>query len=249
MKYFIIGIFFCFLAMNSYSQTPVYLFQGDIDSGDQLNPEDLHPWKPKQKVDYTGIYHFGESEWEWDLLVIIDDSVVVAQAFLNDWGKVDRTADETWRRREIVYRNVKCVQNMIASDSLTAYFMEYKTQQNKITGMILPYNSSKIDTAEFGGRTTKDIKQFWFFKGEYPELSWKIQNDTYFAIKSKEELQIMRNEIYARYGQRFAKNGKMYLHFYKKKWYQPFRDNVQSCLTEIEVRNLAKINAINNQAN
>lgn len=51
----------------------------------------------------------------------------------------------------------------------------------------------------------------------------------------------MRNEIYARYGQRFAKGGKMYAYFSTKKWYASFRDNVQRCLTDIELRNIALI--------
>jgi len=237
-------MFFCLLVMNLYSQKPVYLFQGYLGSDDQLNLDNLHPWNPEHAVDFTGVYHFGESEMEWDLLIIVDDSVVIAQAFLNDWGKVDQTKEETWRKKEIVYRKVKRVKNRIDSDSLTGYFMEYMIKQNKKAGMILPYNSSKLDTAEFGERTLKDLRQFWFFTGDYPELSWKIQHDAYFAGKSKEQLQIMRNEIYARYGQRFAKNGKMYLHFLTTKWYRPFRDNVQSCLTEIEIRNIAKVNAI-----
>jgi hypothetical protein len=101
--------------------------------------------------------------------------------------------------------------------------------------------TAKIDTVEFGERNYA-LDKFWFFeKGDYTELSYRLPDTSYFKSRSKEQLQVMRNEIYARYGRRFAKGGKMYAYFSKKKWYAPFRDNVQMCLTDIELRNIALI--------
>ncbi len=57
----------------------------------------------------------------------------------------------------------------------------------------------------------------------------------------------MRNEIFARYGMRFNRSGKMYAHFIKKDWYNPCRDNVSQWLTDIEKKNIAKIALLEKQ--
>ena len=54
-------------------------------------------------------------------------------------------------------------------------------------------------------------------------------------------LQIMRNEIFARYGHKFAAGGEMAKHFATQTWYKPQFDDVTSKLTEIELINIALI--------
>jgi len=54
-------------------------------------------------------------------------------------------------------------------------------------------------------------------------------------------LQIMRNEIFARYGYKFAVGGEMAKHFGEQAWYKPQFDDVTSKLTEIELINIALI--------
>lgn len=238
MKKIIASALTIFLIAVSYCQQPAYLFEG---SGDELNVKNLHPWLPQKISDYSGIYHFGESESEWDLLVIVQDSFLVFEAFKNEWAKADNFKAETWVKYAEVYRKIKITQNKFTSDSLNGFFMSYETKEYKKKGIILPNDMNKIDSAEFGSKDPDELKSFWFFDGEYPELSYMILNDSFFQDKTKDELQIMRNEIYARYGKRFVKNGKMYNYFSKKKWYNPYRDDVEICLTEIEKRNLSKI--------
>src|ERR1700756_4902692 len=87
-----------FLMLSSYSQKPGYVYQGYIDSDEQLNPKKLSKWVSKDLSAYNGIYHFGESEAEWDLLVIAYDSSLVLQTFSNNWGRVDNSESETWRK-------------------------------------------------------------------------------------------------------------------------------------------------------
>jgi len=53
--------------------------------------------------------------------------------------------------------------------------------------------------------------------------------------------QIMRNEIFARYGHKFAAGGEMAKHFATQTWYKPQFDDVTSKLTEIELINIALI--------
>ena len=230
-----------FVIVNSYGQKPSFVYEGYVGSDDVLDPKKLHKWEAQKLSDYNGIYHFGESEGETDLLVIAHDSSLVLEIFANDWGKVDNQKRETWRKKAQVFRGVKITNNAFVSDSLNGFFMSYDLAKGKMYGIIVPDNPGKMDTAEFGNRKSSVIEHFYFFKGDYPELSYKLPDTSYFKSRSKEELQVMRNEIYARYGQRFAKGGKMYAYFSKKEWYSPSRDNVQMCLTEIELRNIALI--------
>jgi hypothetical protein len=213
---------------------------GMPDSDDTLEIKSIHKWSADNAAAYNGIYHFGESEAELDMLVIGYDSGLVVQLFRNDWGKVDGEKGEFWRKKAEVFRKLNLTGNKFVSGYEFGYFVTY----GKEKGLLWGGNPDRIitDTMEYGARESGDLTQFWFFQeGDYPELSLKIQGDDYFNNRTKEQLQVMRNEIYARYGQRFVKGGAMYAWFSKKKWYRPFRDNVQECLTAIELRNIAAI--------
>ena len=60
------------------------------------------------------------------------------------------------------------------------------------------------------------------------------------AGKTKSELRLMRNEIFARYGYRFRSND-LKEWFEQKRWYHPSRNNVDSLLTEIDKENIRLI--------
>jgi hypothetical protein len=84
----------CFLLLSVYGQKPTYVFQGYVRSDEQLDPKKLYKWESSKLSVYNGVYHFGESEGEWELLVIGTDSGLILQAFFNDWGKVDNSDGE-----------------------------------------------------------------------------------------------------------------------------------------------------------
>lgn len=56
------------------------------------------------------------------------------------------------------------------------------------------------------------------------------------AYKSCFELQVMRNEIFARHGYIFKKNKEMREYFLRQSWYRPMYDDVSSMLSNAEVR-------------
>jgi len=226
-----------FLFLHATAQSPRYVYQSEPDEA--LSVRNIHPWNSKNVVDYSGIYHFGDSEWEWDLVVSANDSMIVFQSFSNKWGKTDIDEKETWLKNSRVFKNAKITGNRFVTDSLNGYFMVYKEDTAVSYGIILTERADKLDTVEFGGRI--NITTDNFFDGDYPQLSQKVLDDSFFANKTKEQLQIMRNEVYARYGMRFIKGGKMYNWFIQKNWYQPWRDLTNSCLTETEIRNIAKV--------
>ena len=206
-----------------------------------MDPKLLSKWTVKNPKDYSGIYHFGESEGEWSLLVFVTDTSFFAQALDHHWGPQHHTRQEVWLQDCKTYTNVKLNANGFAGDGFWGYFVNYQWEDGPQNGIILLTANGKMDTAEFGGRV--DVAFKGFFEGDYPELSYKVMEDAYFQTKSKEQLQIMRNEIFARYGMIFAKNGKAYNHFVKKTWYRPWKKDVGDCLTPIEQKNLERIKA------
>src|SRR5579863_259192 len=150
----------CFLLLSANGQRPTYVFQGYVGSDDTLNPKKLYKWEAQTLSVYNGVYHFGESEGEWELLVIATDSGLVLQSFHNDWGKVDNIEGETFRKRVRVYRNVRVSNNKFISDSLTGFFMTYNTSEGKKNGIILPESPAKTDSVEFG-RKYDSLNKFW----------------------------------------------------------------------------------------
>ncbi len=73
--------------------------------------------------------------------------------------------------------------------------------------------------------------------GVYPIASERDLTYDDIAGLSKQELRIMRNEIYARYGYIF-KSKDLREYFSDQPWYSPISRDVSNKLTEIEVRNV-----------
>ncbi len=78
-------------------------------------------------------------------------------------------------------------------------------------------------------------------KGKYIIASERYLIDDDLRNLSKNELKIMRNEIFARHGYIFKKNGQMDKYFSRQKWYNPQHKDVKSLLTQIEKENIKMI--------
>ncbi len=59
-----------------------------------------------------------------------------------------------------------------------------------------------------------------------------------------EDLQIMRNEIFARYNYIFKSGGEMDTYFKKQSWYIRINKNVDQLLTDIEKVNIKSIRKV-----
>jgi hypothetical protein len=64
---------------------------------------------------------------------------------------------------------------------------------------------------------------------------------------TKDELMLMYNEVFARYGYTFSKTKKLRMYFTKKEWYQAEKESLGLVLTPIE-KNLLTIQAAEAQA-
>jgi len=81
--------------------------------------------------------------------------------------------------------------------------------------------------------------------GLYPEGSNRYLSSSDLSGKSKYDLKIMRNEIFARHGFIFQTN-EMQDYFSKQSWYNPRYSDVNNMLTSIEKDNIALIKKFEN---
>jgi hypothetical protein len=77
--------------------------------------------------------------------------------------------------------------------------------------------------------------------GDYPKVSQEKINNTFLQLYKKDDLQLIKNEIYARYGFIF-KSENLKKHFSSKAWYKPQYNNVDEYLSDIEKYNIKVIN-------
>ncbi len=78
------------------------------------------------------------------------------------------------------------------------------------------------------------------FPGKYPQSSFvRLGAEDLKNMKPK-ELDLMKKEIYARYGYRLPEKADMD-YFFKQNWYEPIVDNKMIQLNEIEIDNMAMI--------
>ena len=76
--------------------------------------------------------------------------------------------------------------------------------------------------------------------GRFPQASERFLTNVDLQNLNKNDLKIMRNEIYARHGYIFQTN-EMKSYFKYQDWYIPKHNNVNSMLTDIEMKNIELI--------
>jgi hypothetical protein len=229
-----------------FGQIPKHLFN-EI-TNDTYNPMDFtSKVKPiKQRV---GVYHFGESEGEWDFVILQNGDSLIVQIWNGTWGTNYLTKKQAWLSQCKTFNKVTVQGNKFFFGKFSGLFAEYK-EENKTTNALLLFcdpiedrNYSK-DSAEVGHYNyLSSIDSFYSFNSDkdYYKLSTAVQPELFFKRKTKQELKIMRNSIYAKYGLIFQTGGEMENYFKKKNWYNPFQKDVSNCLTEIEKANVQTI--------
>jgi len=82
--------------------------------------------------------------------------------------------------------------------------------------------------------------------GKYPDCSTRLLTDDDLVGKSKQELRLMRNEIFARYGYIFTSDD-LKNYFQKHAGYLEFSRDVEAFLSDTEKFNIAKIKEYENR--
>ena len=108
-----------------------------------------------------------------------------------------------------------------------------------LTGRWAPFKSE--------GNTPKAftlVKRDWKYNADAGDYAFASKDELYqedlMMEYSKEELSLIRNEIYARHGYCFKKKDFRY-HFEEKSWYIPVSVDVRDQLTDLEVQNIELI--------
>ncbi len=99
-------------------------------------------------------------------------------------------------------------------------------------------------TGDSEPNTEHDAKNY---PGKYPEGSKIYLDESDLVVYyGKDELKIMRNEIFARHGYIFQTDD-MKSYFSKQSWYKPERTNVDNLMSKIEKKNVATIKSAEKQ--
>lgn len=229
---------FLLAASSLFGQIPNSIF--NEVTGEKFNSKNFTN-STKTLKGNVGVYHFGESEGEWDLVFLRYKDSVVIQVWSGTWAEDLGFESQAWLHKCQTFNNVKIKDSKFYFGNYSGQFVVYNEGQIKTKAVILfsdpiQGRNYKKDSAEVGFySTTIDT---YFDSKERFDLSLEVKPESYFANKTKQELKILRNTVYANYGLIFQKDGEMYKYFSKKEWYQAWQKDVSTCLTEIEKRNL-----------
>ena len=225
----------------SFGQIPKHLFN-EVTEEVYSSKDFTSKTKPiKQRV---GVYHFGESEGEWDFIILQNGDSLNIQIWNGTWSTNSFTKKQCWQRQCKTFNKVSIQGNKFFFGKYSGLFAEYR-YDNKITNALLllcdPIEKRNYgkDSAEVGHYSTS-IDIFYDDKERY-QLSINVQPDNYFNGKTKQELKLMRNTVFANYGLLFQAGGEMEKYFSKKNWYNPYLKDVSNYLTDIETKNILTI--------
>lgn len=222
----------------SYEQYKRSLTPQELARLEELNP----PIKPSAIVDdkqpdmsnYTGIYDFGVAE-PWDLVIFIVDGKAYMQSM---------RAQFFWNEHKVLwechnFEEVEIRENELMAKIVSGRFVIATIEGENKKGLLLHWKHDGKE--ELGKKYNMSIQRH--VRGKYPETYFKRLDERDLANKTKQDLKIMRNEIYARYGHKFVPNGTMDQYFSSQTWYQPRDIDANNCLTEIEKENVKLIQA------
>lgn len=212
--------------------------KGQYFSDVQVSKDELSPWVVGSAEIYEGEYHFGYSEEEGKLRLIIDDTVAVAQAVFQSWR--DQMA---WVDTFYTFTNVRVQGRYFYSDETNGEFLtfpDFPDVPNDQPGLLV-YKPWAYEFYPGGEFVLLDMENVITFSGLFPEASARLLTEAELAGRSKKDLRLMRNEIYARYGYIFKVGGDMDLHFTEQDWYRPVYREVEQWFTKIEKHNIRSI--------
>lgn len=232
---------FTLVSVLSFGQIPKHLFNEITE--ETFSPKNFTSnTKPiKQRV---GVYGFGESEGEWEFVILQNGDSISVQIWNGTWATNLYTKKQCWQKQCKTFNNVLVQGNKFFFGKYSGLFAEYKYEKEIKNALLLfcdPIQGRNYgkDSAEVGLYSIS-IDTFFDDKERY-QLSINVQPDSFFKGKTKDELKVMRNTIYANYGLTFQAGGEMEKYFRKKNWYNPYLKDVSNCLTYIEKKNIQTI--------
>lgn len=234
MKKIVISIISLFLVFSTQAQWLEY---------ESVMPDSVTSWKAKDAVAYIGSYKFGDSEWESTLRIFVSEGTVWAQLQRGRW--LQEGDKISWQLYYENFTKVRIEGDKFYSEQTNGKFVRFQVNAVPHVGLLVEDSWSddiKDGAYEIGAGSNKIS-----LPGEYSEASLKMLDKENLKDKTNEELAIMRNEIFARYGYIFKQGGKMEAYFKMQDWYRPIHPDVNSFLTEVELANIKLIREIEAQ--
>lgn len=217
-----------------------------------LDKDHISAWNVEDIKQYEGVYHFGEGDGSNLTLIINNNDIIVQIRQSNYWvrgGYAIETGEACISELDIKweYKNlkkVKIINGKFYSDEFKGEFITYTDRSGTYKGLKIlnPWYKSIGEGYEIGIKKEKSLKTF--YSGEFPMASLKKFTFDELDIFALSDLQIMRNEIYARYGYEFIYLSAMYQYFRSQPWYFSKYKNVGDFLTNIEQYNIKLIKKI-----
>ncbi len=145
-------------------------------------------------------------------------------------GKTQIYTTPKKNRKKIILTSVLIIVLAVIIGSAIYYYIKIYKPEN---------NNSDLDNTEQQDNKTNPSAML---PGKYPFASMRYLTPDDLHHRTKEELQLMRNEIYARHGYTFH-TPDLQSYFHKQKWYKPLHDNeaVVKKLTATERKNIRLI--------
>lgn len=219
---------------------PIFLLNIKFVSGqywgsNQINESEISKWSPKLAIEYYGSYEFGEGESESTLTIYNNGIEIIAQIEFGTWNS-DAT-DWIIKYEELTNVSIDNT-GKLYSDQYKGEFVFWGGEKYERKKCLKIYDSW-TGTTEKKGEYELGVQSSPIYK--YVIASTRKLNHEELRKMSIAELQIMRNEIFARYGYKFKQGGEMDSYFRSMPWYIPRHSDVNQFLTEIEKTNIKMI--------
>jgi hypothetical protein len=212
-----------------------------------IDDSNIKTWIQAKANDYQSLYHFSNSEAESNLVLIMDQDSCYAQIQSGEWGKID--GKDHWIVKIETLKNVRINGNRFFSDKTNGEFVIFNHDNKQLKALMVykPWSSWIFFANGKGfemGNSSGPVDTH--FPGKFPQASYRQLDKDELAKMTHSDLQLMRNEIYARYGYIFKPHGEMDLYFNKQSWYRGQNKNIDDCLTGLERRNIELIQSAEN---
>jgi hypothetical protein len=210
------------------------------NSFDGIDTSLIKPWLPKLEFEYQSVYHFGNSEWESNLILICGLDKWYGQIVSGGWS----SDGKAWIYNYENLTNLRIDANKFYSDKTNGEFVLYDSKSGRIKGLKVYKSWSGEDGQEIGYKShlVKDN-----YSGKFTQASLRLLSREELIKLTKSDLKIMRNEIFARYGYKFSTGGEMDKYFKNQDWYSGQHDNVDKFLTDLEKENIKLMQQIENE--
>ncbi|MDC7222691.1 MAG: YARHG domain-containing protein, partial [Spirochaetales bacterium] len=178
---------------------------GQVVGFDRIEESGIGSWLTESTEEYQSVYHFGASESESKLVLIIDGSSCYGQIKSGTWS--NQGPSWVWTYRNLT--NVRIEGNRFYSDLTEGEFILYQTGNGEIPGLKIdePWSGLTEEGEYEIGPLLGPVENY--FAGLYPQASTERLKAEELCLMTRGELKIMRNEIFARYGYQFTPQGEM----------------------------------------